>query len=148
MKNNNAYYKFKYNNCKRVLSVLYSCFQIAVCVAAVLFLPWYIAILFVIVSPIIIYLALELLFFEVFIISKTYVIRKSYLFKLKRIDIKSLKVDTVKYLFTGMIRFRQKGKIPIYIEVFPIGTIGWLKIRNILVRKNVINKENDLRWNF
>ena len=140
---NSGYYVVKYSNCKRILSVLYSCFQIIICVVAIFFLPWYIAILFICLLPIVIYFALEMLFFQALIINKTHITRKSYLFKIKKFDIKNLKVETRKRLFTGMIRFKQKGKMPIYLDVFPIGTIGWLRIRQILSRKNIIDKNND-----
>jgi hypothetical protein len=94
----------------------------------------------------------DILFFKKLIINSDFLIKEWFLFGAKTINMKNLRVNVSKRMWTGTIFFNNVeatyfSNFLMRFEIFPIGNDGFRKIKNILIEKKII-KGDEYEWNY
>jgi hypothetical protein len=94
----------------------------------------------------------DILFFKKLIINSDFLIKEWFLFGAKTINMKNLRVNVSKRMWTGTIFFNNVeatyfSNFLMRFEIFPIGNDSFRKIKNILIEKKII-KGDEYEWNY
>jgi len=144
-------YIFMYDDGKRVLSALAFLTMIILGLGFMCLNQWVTLIFGGLVVVVGICKFVDACFFKRIIINKTHITKEWLYFGKRSIKLSNLQVGVVKGLGSGTIFFHQKdsiglNRIPIQLEVLPIGNTGFNLIRKILIQKGIITGD-ELSWN-
>ena len=138
---------FEYDNFKRILIILAYAFGIFLGLFLILIDNWFVkvvGILFVIFGLISV---IDMSLFKALIFKDDRIVKEWHYLGSKKINFEDLEVDIVKRLWSGTICFKDRNKgslarLLMQFEMFPIGNDKFQEIREILINKKIIKREN------